>query len=393
MLEVLNLARTNPAEGARWVRDHTDATIRANLQFYGVDLDEVSSQIAAAKAQPPLAWDGRLAAAAQQHSEDMAAKGYQSHEQEDEATRTPGKRLDRVGYTDRVSDSENAFAYVRPTDLGEKLDETAVDNAMQAFLIDWGVANQAHRRKILEPEKGSEQASADVGLGFADVTRADLLQRGFGPKVVTQVFARQANSSARIVGVVYEDADKDGRFSLREGRGDVEVSIENLATRQTQSLPTWDTGGYQAEVAPGTYRVSARAGRQSLGSRVVDVGSANIKVDFEVGRAIPEESPASPLPIGPVAPPSSDVSTLPAVDREAQATSTPPVDGPMAVAMGDVPETKPAVAASQLEVQLPTRAEVSQPATSDTGHIGTSSHPKAWLDSKVVWGKGWKASS
>ena len=432
MLEVLNLVRTNPTEGASWVREHVDPTIQANLTYYGVNIDDAARAIASAKPQQPLAWDARLASSAQQHSDDMAAKGYQSHEQPNPETRTIEQRMDRSGYTNRTSFGENAFAYARgPRDVNS---EKAVDNALQAFLIDWGVPGEPHRKNILEPDKNDNNSSADVGLGIADVTSRELLDRGFGPKVVTQVFGRESASKAQIVGVVYEDTDRDGRFSFQEGRGDVSIVIEDLNGRNTRSLATWNSGGYQAEVDPGTYRVQAVAAGKKVGSQVVQVGSTNVKVDFKLGQDAATVTTAptraittAPAPVRtvsqPVATPAPRV--VPTVSRMSfsapkRVDSTPrlhppkkaepapvvvvktvvnppqatrlPVDDGYAVAVNIT--AKPVEAAPVVAVTTP--PVVDEP-VSDQGQelvdevLGSGLLAK-WSSSRIVWGQGWKAS-
>lgn len=432
MLEVLNLVRTNPTEGAKWVRGEVDATIQANIDHYGVNLDEVTAQIAASKPRQPLAWDARLAAAAQQHSEDMATKGYQSHDQENAETRTPEQRIEKAGYGDRVSYGENAFAYTRGSGSGDKAVESAVDNAMQAFLLDWGVGGSPHRNNIMQPDKADDATAADVGLGIADVTRRDLAERGFGPKVVTQVFGRQAESKPQIVGVVYEDTDKNGRFSYREGRGDVEVSIESVGGGNAQNVKSWDAGGYQTEVNPGTYRVSARSGRKSLGTKVVEVNSANVKVDFELGQGVEVEAPTpvpAPTPVRtpqatrttpaveatrkaepvPVPVRVKSVATTPKLDLAAMSRvfSSPSQPAKVTTEGSDLPKDagyavsvnlSTATVASQVVVATKAEAtavlaqseETTAPAVEQVIGSGVK---KDWLNSKVIWGQGWKAST
>ena len=154
MVEVMNLVRTSPAEGAEWVEEHVDSGTRSNLEFYKVNLDEVKRTIASAKPKQPLAWNNRLAAAAQGHSDDMARNNFQSHQGSDGSN--VEQRMDRQGYTDRASSAENAFAYARD-----------VDNALQAFLVDWGVTDAGHRRNIQQNDASDDTSYAEVGIGIA----------------------------------------------------------------------------------------------------------------------------------------------------------------------------------------------------------------------------------
>jgi hypothetical protein len=285
MLEVLNLVRTSPAEGARWVAEKADQDTRLNAEYYGVDLKAVQEEIARAQPREPLAWNAQLAEAAQGQSEDMARNGFQSHTGSD--GRDLNARLDAVGYKNRTRAAENAFAYSK-----------SLDNAMQAFLVDWGVADAGHRRNVLDSDKAPEQSSSEVGIGIAATTRP-----GFGPLVVTQNFGSRANAKPQLVGVVYDDRDGDGAFSLNEGAGNAAIDVTNVQTGETKSVTTWASGGYQLELDPGTYTVSARVGGRSLGARTVTLGDQNVKVDFTLKSqaAAPAAVAAKPAPVRPQA--------------------------------------------------------------------------------------------
>ena len=67
----------------------------------------------------------------------MIANQYQSHTGSDGST--ADQRMQQAGYTGASSTGENAYAYA-----------DTVDEAMQAFLIDWGVSDSGHRRNLLQ---------------------------------------------------------------------------------------------------------------------------------------------------------------------------------------------------------------------------------------------------
>src|SRR5436305_310639 len=101
MLELLNEARTNPGAAAERVTSNLDPETVATINYYNVDLNDVKQRIASAAARPPLAWNDQLARAAQGQSQDQANTGIQSHTGSDGSDLNT--RLDRVGYTNRVS--------------------------------------------------------------------------------------------------------------------------------------------------------------------------------------------------------------------------------------------------------------------------------------------------
>lgn len=301
-LEVMNLVRTNPAAGAAWVAQNADAQVRENLVQYNVNFDAVKGTIAAATPRQPLAWNPRLAAAAQTHSEDMARNRFQSHTGSDGSS--PEARLERAGVTNRIRSAENAFAYA-----------DGVDNAMEAFLVDWGVPDAGHRRNMLETDTTDDGgSSAEVGIGMARSATF-----GASKLVMTQDFARRNGARGQLVGVVYDDRDANGRFSMNEGVGDATVEVRNLDNGSTTSVQTWDAGGFQVPLDPGRYQATARLGSRVLGSQRFTIGRANVKADFRLNDA-PAAAPA--VAFTPPAPPAA-ASTPVADDSEPVVVAAP----------------------------------------------------------------------
>ncbi len=395
MLEVLNLVRANPAAGAEWVQSKVDAETQVTLSYYNVDLNAVKQAIASSPKRQPLGWDARVAAAAQAHSDDMAANRFQSHSGSDGSNLD--QRLDRAGFTNRAKATENAFAYAK-----------SVDNSMQAFLIDWGVKDGGHRRNILQPDATDDQDGSDVvGIGITESARF-----GFGPKVVTQNIARQNGARALILGAVFEDADRDGRFSYKEGRGDVSISVKNLGNGQVSSVQSWDAGGYQMAVDPGRYEVTARVGNKVVNRQTVDVNKANVKVDFNLSspwlNTVVDEGAAAPVvptvpvvsvpavstpaPVVTVEPISVPVSSMPAstpkVDLNARVAAEPEAQ-PVVVSMGRAvssPTPTPKVATVTTPQPAKTETPAPQPRKVDVSHA-----IDAWYDSSISWSTPWKA--
>jgi uncharacterized protein YkwD len=262
MLELINEARTNPPAAAERAVSNLDANVRATVKYYNVDLNARKQAIAASAPKPPLAWNDALAGAAQAHSQDMADAGYQSHDGTDGTT--PAKRMERAGYASASASAENAFAYA-----------TSADEAMKAFLLDWGVPDEGHRRNLQQPDAPADSAYRDVGIGLVKTGRA-----GVGPLVVTQNLASRAGAQAVLLGVVYRDDNGDRFYEPGEGQGSARVDATNLATGQTSTAETADPGGYQMSLAPGRYRVNASVGGQSVGTADLDVGTQNAKRDF-----------------------------------------------------------------------------------------------------------------
>lgn len=264
MLELVNQARTNPAAMADRVTSNLDADELATLSFYKVDLAAEKAAIAGSAPRPAVGWNDTLAATAAKQSQDQADTGVQTHTGADGSSL--GQRLDRAGYTNRASDGENAYAYSK-----------SVDHATDAFLIDWGVSSKGHRNNLLQPTATADQYYREVGIGVVDSNRAN-----FGPKVITQDFARQAGSKAELLGVAFYDPSHNHTFALNSGQGNVEIDAQNESTKVVKSTSTWDAGGYQIPLDPGTYKVTAKVNGTVVRTQEVSIGDQNVKVDYDL---------------------------------------------------------------------------------------------------------------
>lgn len=305
MLELINQARTTPSAAAERVTTNLSKDVQNTLEYYGVDPSSARREIAGMPARQPLAWNGELAAAAQKQSQDQANTGVQSHTGADGSNLDT--RLDRVGYDDRTVSAENAYAYAE-----------SVDHAMQAFLIDWGVPGKGHLHNLLQPNASGEQIYREVGVGIVKTSNNDL-----GPLVVTQNFGRQDDSKPYILGVAYNDKNGDNFYNPGEGAGDVAVQVTNVDNGKSQTVPTWDAGGYQVQVDPGDYKVTAKVGNQVVDSKNVVVGSDNTKVDFLLNK--PWQGPAPTAPVAastPATPPAPVTPPAPPAPRQTQVTPT-----------------------------------------------------------------------
>jgi uncharacterized protein YkwD len=112
-LAALNAARADPAAYGRAV---------------GVDLS-------AAAPSRPLAWSGLLAASAQAHSADMAARNYFAHAGSDGSN--PGQRMARAGYQFSTWGESIAAGIADPAE------------ALAQLVVDRGVPDLGHRHMLL----------------------------------------------------------------------------------------------------------------------------------------------------------------------------------------------------------------------------------------------------
>jgi Cysteine-rich secretory protein family len=353
LLELINEARANPAVAAQRVTTDLDGDTLATLAFAGEDIQQIGREIAASPARSPLAWNDRLAAAAQAHSQDQADAGVQSHTGSDGSDLAT--RLDRAGYVGRRSAAENAFGYAR-----------SIDQAHWAFLTDVGVPSRAHRRHILQPDP-SEAPSREVGLGIAESRRF-----GFGPKVVTEVFGRRDDAPAQLLGVAFDDPNGNRRYDLGEGRGGVAIEAVPLDDAGQPSGPgaattSWGAGGYQIPLDPGFYEVTARVGPRVVRRQRLRIGTENVKVDYNLSDAWEPTDPVVVVPAPPPVEVTEPAPSPPPVVVDPPAPAPPPVvvdeptPAPVPVVV-DVPRPAPVPVVVNAPEPAPPRIEVVVPA-------------------------------
>ncbi len=293
MLQLLNEARTDPAAAAQQITSNLSPEVEATLQYYGVNLQQVEQSIGSATPQPPLAWNTALADAAQGQSQYQANNQIQSHTGAGGSTSL--QRIEATGYTNSNSNGENAYAYA-----------SSPLQAMQAFLIDWGVPSDGHRINIQQPGVSAQNAYRDVGIG---IVQTNPNNPNFGPMVVTQDFASRPNSQAQLVGVAYDDTSGTGFYQPGEGQGGVQIDAVNLQTGQVLSTQTWDSGGYELSLSAGQYRIIASLNDTVIQTTNVTVGDLNIEQDFimsnswQGGTREAAIAAAQPAPVPVVTPP------------------------------------------------------------------------------------------
>jgi uncharacterized protein YkwD len=262
MLELINEARLNPRAAAERVTTNLTPDVQATVNYFQVDLEATRREIAESPTRPPLAWNPALTVSAQRHSQDMATNRTQSHTGSDGSS--IDSRIQDAGYTNASTTAENAFAYAR-----------SVDEAMQAFLVDWGVADQGHRRNILQPQVARQDSFRDVGIGIVKSNDAK-----FGPLVVTQNFGTRPNSQAILLGVAYRDNNPDRFYNPGEGEPEVRIDATNLETKSTTTTTTMDAGGYQVSLPAGRYQITASVGDTVVKTVELTIGTENVKQDF-----------------------------------------------------------------------------------------------------------------
>ena len=263
-------------------------------------------------APAPAGVEPRLAVAAQGQSQYQATNQIQSHT--GAGGSTSQQRIQAAGYTNSNSSGENAYAYA-----------TSPEEAMQAFLIDWGVPSDGHRINIQQPNVSAQNAYRDVGIGIVQTIPTI---RCSAPWSSLKISAA-GPTLKRNVGVAYSDNSGTNFYQPGEGQGGVQIDAVNLQSGQVLSTQTWSSGGYELSLARGEYQVIASLNDTVIQTVNVTVADVNIEQDFitsnvwQGGTREYAIAAAQPAPVQFVSPPvvtppvvSPPVVTLPVVNPQ-----------------------------------------------------------------------------
>ncbi len=247
-LEAINHARMAPLD---------EANRLAIDLFEGITEGSIS-----AEPVQPLSFNASLTETAREHSRDILFRNFFGHENPD--GETPFDRIMAGGYLYR-SAGENIAIYGTTGFLDQEI--TALKLHDNLF-IDQDYPDREHRVNILVPD------FREIGVGLADGNWQQG-EKTYNAQVVTTNFGLREDSLPILLGVVYDDENKDSIYQAGEGTPD--ISIEVLQTEDDSLSAT--AGGYGLELMPGHYIVTFSD--ENLGSvaKPVKIGSQNVKID------------------------------------------------------------------------------------------------------------------
>ena len=248
-LEAINRARANPlAEAAR----------------LNIDLNEgPPSEIISPDSVPPLKFNILLARAARGHSQDMIDNNYFAHEGSDGST--PAERCATEGYSDGTGENLSAINSPEPLTLMSINPALAMHDDL---FIDYDYPGRGHRINMLKDNY------KDVGVG--------ILLEGFDPSfeygsVVTCNFGMgDAEVTASVLGVVYEDINEDLFYDSNEGIANVLIE----AVYSGDKINTASAGGYSLPLANGEHTIQATLPDGRTFTQLVSMVGENVKLDF-----------------------------------------------------------------------------------------------------------------
>ena len=238
-----------------------DADVTAALRWFGVDLKALGRELDALDPAQPLAWNGKLAAAAAGHSKVLREADAQSHQVTSRGEAPLGERIADAGYAASRA-GENVFSYTE-----------SARHAHEAFVVDWGLgadgmqAGRGHRVNLIH------EGFSEIGIG---TVRQDDGSASTGPFIVTQNFGSRHDAGPFLTGVAYRDRDGDDAYSMGEGLKGLKVAAEGRGREASSKA-----GGWSLEVGEGeaalTLAGPAVKGRIKL---TVEVGRENVKLDL-----------------------------------------------------------------------------------------------------------------
>ena len=307
-LELINRMRAAPVAELDLLLNSSDpiskVAIDAALTQFKTNRATLRSQWDKLESAAPLAWSSALNQAAAAHNQAMIAADLQSHN-----VGTEKKLIDRLadaGYdiSKGGTVAENIFAAVDSivyAEAGLAIDWGADDpNTPQLEAIDGIQAVTGHRNNLLAADL------REVGVAVTATTA----KQNVGPLVVTQDFGNRTalDGKAYILGVAFEDKNRDGYYQAGEGISDVKVKVTNIATNIRQELTVGAAGGYQELVDPGNYQVEFTQGGVIRTATASIAANKNFKLDFVVPDLVVQNAVPTIDPVKTTAAGGSDIS-------------------------------------------------------------------------------------
>jgi len=248
MLERINRARLRPG---------------AEAADNGIAIDEgVLGQLDADPRQA-VALNPSLSGAAANHALDMLANDFFAHE--NLRGETPFDRMSDMGY--RFSTAGENLAWRGTT--GPVNEVEMVETMHLDLFVDTTVPGRGHRLVMLNP------AFREVGVSIRRGAFSNE-DATFDSLMAVQDYAT-ANRPRTffVLGVVYDDRNRNGQYDIGEGRANRQVALDDFTSLTTTG------GGFTFEVVPGTYTIFFEGAEHDL-----DVVDKNVKVDFVNGARI-----------------------------------------------------------------------------------------------------------
>ena len=266
MLELINRARLNPQAEA-------DRLLSGNLN------EGLSPGTLPTTAVQPLAWNELLSDAAIGHTDDMFARDFFAHDSPSPNSTTIGDRATAAGYNwSTVSDSSVGENIATTVSTGSQdLTTETIAHSDNLFI------SPSHRTNILNANFREVGVYTALGSNY----QGPFDEVWPNAALTTQLFGNIVSTNPFLTGVVYTDAINDDDFyTVGEGLGSITVQAVS-SSGQIFTVTTYNSGGYQLELAPDTYTINFLGDFDNDGTSdtfthedVITIGTQNVKVDF-----------------------------------------------------------------------------------------------------------------
>lgn len=219
----------------------------------------------------PVASASQLNAAAQKHSEWMAAGRRLDHT--GSGGSSPWDRMKAEGWTEYPMGENiayNPFNQSRPA-AGEYVPQKIIEDMHTGWMNSSG-----HRANILN--------GSYTMLGVGDAIGGHPSSPSHSTSYATQNFA--GTTKNYVTGVVYNDADKDKFYDMGEGLGSAKVTIVDSSGKTVTTKTTDPGGGYSIALANGSYKAKFTGdGIKGTIEKSFSISGKNVKVDVKDGSA------------------------------------------------------------------------------------------------------------
>ncbi|MCB9894329.1 MAG: hypothetical protein H6839_07765 [Planctomycetes bacterium] len=256
---------------------------RSDPQQYDTE-NSLGGILSGVAAQPPLALNLNLVQSSRFHSAEMAANGYFAH-QSSVTGDWPNKMADDAGYAlpsgwTLTNNYIESIACIFTTGGSISYSPQA---ALKALIIDAGVPSLGHRKHLLAMDSFN-QAFREIGTGYAEGLAP---QSGYNAGAYWAIHTgRHDTNPVWLTGVVYSDANSNGRYDQGEGISGVTVSASGPSSVNTV---TTTGGGWSLACSAGSWNLTCSGGSFSgTATASVTLTTANVEVDFESGTSAGE---------------------------------------------------------------------------------------------------------
>ena len=279
LLELINRMRLFPAAELALLLNSSDPNIVSTLRYYNIDKTLLQTQWNQLIPVAALAWSSQLSDAATTHNQVMIQYDQQSHHVGisdnlgNLTTYEPNLtgRLAAVNYN-FTNAGENIFAYA-----------TSVLYAQAGFAIDWGGSAATGWLQSPAGHRNNMMSSnyREAGIAITDETNPNTQ---VGPLVVTEEFGNRSalNGKAWLLGVAFQDLNKDSWYEAGEGLKDVKVKISGIngTTFAATTIDVASAGGYQYLLNPGQYQVDFLRNDVVVMTKTALINTTNVKIDL-----------------------------------------------------------------------------------------------------------------